>query len=168
MRAHAAEPSAVLPGTTLAVTPLPDSYDALPQTQISLLGAAAKAIHDVSVRGSVSGYHSGRLRAYSQGDGASFVPSAPFVSGETVTVKGSVDTGSRRQSFAFHFVVAREDTIPRPPFGAPLRVPVAEDALPLAAEPAAAGAWSSRPTPPRRPAGTSSRRPTTATAKPAR
>ena len=107
--------SALLPGTSLAVTPLPDSYDALPQTQVSLLGAAPNAIHDVSVRGSVSGYHSGKLRAYSQGDGASFVPSAPFVSGETVTVKGSLDTGSKRQSFAFHFVVGREDPIPRPP-----------------------------------------------------
>ena len=31
--------SAVLPGTSLAVSPLPDSYDASPQTQISLLGA---------------------------------------------------------------------------------------------------------------------------------
>ena len=107
--------SAVLPGTSLAVTPLPDSYDALPQTQVSLLGAPAHAIADVSVRGSESGYHSGKLRPYSQGDGESFVPSAPFVSGETVTVKGILDAGSKRQRFAFHFVVAREDSIPRPP-----------------------------------------------------
>jgi hypothetical protein len=103
--------SAVLPGTSLAVTPLPGSYDALPRTQISMLGAPAGAIADVSVRGSVSGRHSGRLRAYSQGDGASFVPSAPFVAGEAVAVKGSVDG----QPFLFHFVVAHEDVVPHPP-----------------------------------------------------
>src|ERR1700709_2536512 len=60
--------SAVLPGTTLAVTPLPDSYDALPETQISLLGAPASAISRVTVKGSDSGTHVGRLEAYSQGD----------------------------------------------------------------------------------------------------
>jgi len=107
--------SAVLPGTSLAVTPLPDSFDALPRTQISLLGAPPKAIADVKVRGSVTGTHSGRLRAYSQGDGASFVPSAPFVSGETVTVTGSVAVGTKPVRFAFHFVVAREDALPHPP-----------------------------------------------------
>ena len=36
--------SAVLPGTTLSVSPLPDSYDASPHTQISLLGAPPGAI----------------------------------------------------------------------------------------------------------------------------
>ncbi|HXD55775.1 MAG TPA: arylsulfotransferase family protein [Solirubrobacteraceae bacterium] len=106
--------SAVLPGTSLAVTPLPDSFDALPRTQISLLGEPAKAIGHVEVRGSVSGTHSGRLRAYSQGDGASFVPSAPFVSGETVTVTGTLSLGAKPQRFAFHFVVAREDVLPHP------------------------------------------------------
>ena len=44
--------SAVLPGTTLAVSPLPDSYDASTQTQISLLGAPASAIAHVHVSGS--------------------------------------------------------------------------------------------------------------------
>ena len=68
--------SAVLPGTSLAVSPLPDSYDASPHTQISLLGAPASALSAVSVRGSQSGPHPGQLRAYSQGDGASFVPVA--------------------------------------------------------------------------------------------
>ncbi len=36
--------SAVLPGTSVAVTPLPDSYDASAHTQISLLGAPASAL----------------------------------------------------------------------------------------------------------------------------
>src|SRR5580692_9099211 len=79
--------SAILPGTTLAVSPLPDSYVASPATQISLLGAPIGAISDVHVLGSETGPHKGSLRAYSQGDGASFVPSKPFLSGETVTVR---------------------------------------------------------------------------------
>ncbi|HUB72826.1 MAG TPA: arylsulfotransferase family protein [Solirubrobacteraceae bacterium] len=103
--------SAVLPGTNLAVSPVPDSYDASAQTQISLLGAAPGAIADVRVSGSISGSHGGRLDAYSQGDGASFVPAKPFVAGETVTVRGRVKVGAREQPFAFHFVVAHQDPI---------------------------------------------------------
>jgi hypothetical protein len=101
--------SAILPGTTLAVSPLPDSYVASPATQISLLGAPSSAIGDIRVLGSETGPHKGSLRAYSQGDGASFVPSKPFLSGETVTVRGKVHVGSRTQSFAYRFVVAHED-----------------------------------------------------------
>ncbi len=107
--------SAVLPGTSLAVSPLPDSYDALPQTQISLLGVPAGALSHVEVRGSATGSHGGELRAYSQGDGASFVPSIPFLSGETVTVKGRLAANGHTQPFAFHFVVARADTLPHVP-----------------------------------------------------
>ncbi len=36
--------SAVLAGTSIAVSPLPDSYDASPCTQISLLGAPASEL----------------------------------------------------------------------------------------------------------------------------
>jgi hypothetical protein len=107
--------SAVLPGTSLAVTPLPDSYDALARTQVSLLGAPVHALSDIHVSGSLSGGHGGRLRGYSQGDGASFVPSAPFISGETVTVKGKVTVAGHAQPFAFHFTIAREDVLPHPP-----------------------------------------------------
>src|SRR5580693_9695636 len=101
--------SAVLPGTSVAVSPLPGSYAASPDTQISLLGAPVSAIGDISVNGSQTGSHAGRLLAYSQGDGGSFVPAKPFNPGETVTVRGKIDTGSRTQPFAFRFVVARED-----------------------------------------------------------
>jgi hypothetical protein len=104
--------SATLPGTSLNVSPLPDSYDATARTQISLLGAPAQSIADVHVSGSDSGSHSGRLRAYSQGDGASFVPSKPFTQGETVTVRGNVRAGARAQRFTYHFVVARQDVLP--------------------------------------------------------
>jgi hypothetical protein len=103
--------SAVLPGTSLAVSPLPDSYDASPDTQISLLGAPPGALSDVSVSGSQTHKHSGRLETYSQGDGASFVMSKPFHSGETVSVRGKLTIASKTQVFAFHFVVSEPDIL---------------------------------------------------------
>ncbi len=104
--------SATLPGTPLSVAPLPDSYDASAHTQISMLGAPASAISDVGASGSESGGHSGSLRAYSQGDGASFVPSKPFSAGETVTVRGKVRSGAHTRPFSYRFVVATQDALP--------------------------------------------------------
>ena len=104
--------SALLPGTSLAVSPQPDSYDASPETQISLLGVPPQALAKVTVTGSQTGAHAGSLRAYSQGDGASFVPAKPFAPEEVVTVRGELKSGSRAQPFAFHFAVARKDTLP--------------------------------------------------------
>jgi hypothetical protein len=102
--------SALLPGTTVAVSPLPGSYDAPSRTQISMLGAPASAFSRIRVSGSRSGNHDGRLRAFSQGDGASFVPSHPFLAGESVTVRGRVRSGSGERSFVLRFVVAEQDT----------------------------------------------------------
>ncbi len=102
--------SAVLPGTSLAVSPLPDSYSASPATQISLLGVPAGQLSAIHVNGSATGSHTGRLVGYSQGDGGSFVLSKPFASGETVTVRGRLSVNGKTQPFAFHFVVAHEDT----------------------------------------------------------
>jgi hypothetical protein len=107
--------SAVLPGTPIAVSPLPGSYDSSPRTQISLLGAPAGDIGGLRVSGSQSGSHAGRLRGYSQRDGASFLPSRPFRSGETVAVRGTLRSGSRRQRFQFSFVVASPDAVRYPP-----------------------------------------------------
>jgi hypothetical protein len=104
--------SAVLPGTSLAVSPLPGSYAASSRSQVSLLGAPLQAISSVRVSGSRTGSHRGRLRGFSQGDGASFVPSRPFAAGETVTVGGNVKVGSRTQRFAYSFAVARQDVLP--------------------------------------------------------
>jgi hypothetical protein len=104
--------SATLRGTSISVAPLPGSYTASPRTQISLLGAPASAISHVTVKGSHSGVHDGKLRAYSQGDGASFVPSDPFLSGETVTVRGKLRSAGRTRSFGYSFVVATQDALP--------------------------------------------------------
>jgi hypothetical protein len=91
--------SAKLPGSGVEVSPAPGSGTADPSTQISFLGLPAGDLHDVRVVGSVSGPHPGRLEAYSQGDGASFVPDKPFTPGETVKVTVSL---SISYSYSFH------------------------------------------------------------------
>lgn len=98
--------SDLLPGTGVQVNPLPDSLDSPNTTQISFLGASASAISHISVNGSYSHGHAGRLEAYSQGDGASFVPTKPFHPGESVVVRGRVQRGSHSVPFAFNFTVA--------------------------------------------------------------
>lgn len=114
--------SAVLPGTSVAVNPLPSSYDASPRTQISLLGAPASALSGMSASGSSSGSHSGRLTAYPQGDGASFVPSRPFDPGETVTVRGRVrGSNGMTTRFVYRFVVAHQDTLIYKPLAKPAK-----------------------------------------------
>ena len=109
--------SDLLPGTQLRVSPLPDSLDATQHTQISLLGVPGKQLKQVTVSGSATGVHPGRLAAYSQGDGASFLPAAPFQPGETVTVHGQLLAHGRWEPFAFHFAVSVPDPIPHQPPG---------------------------------------------------
>jgi hypothetical protein len=104
--------SAVLAGTGLSVSPLPGTMVAEPSTQISLLGVPAGEISDVSVVGSRSGTHTGRLIAYSQGDGGSFVPLRPFAAGEQVSVHGKLREARTSKSFQYSFTVAHEDPLP--------------------------------------------------------
>ena len=68
------------------LSPAPGTRTAMPQSQISFLGAASGSLSAISVTGSVSGRHSGHLRAYSSAVGASFVPVKDFKAGEHVTV----------------------------------------------------------------------------------
>ncbi len=84
------------------VSPAPGSVTANPHTTISLLGAPASRISRLSVEGSSSGHHGGRLVAFSQGDGASFLPDGTFEPGEHVTVTAQLEGASpRRLSFGF-------------------------------------------------------------------
>ncbi|HEX3510998.1 MAG TPA: arylsulfotransferase family protein [Solirubrobacteraceae bacterium] len=91
--------SAALAGTRADVSPAPGTATANPATEISFLGVRPGAVAAVNVDGSRSGVHPGRLRAYSQGDGVSFVPASPFDAGERVTVAATV--GGRRVTYAF-------------------------------------------------------------------
>ena len=99
----------------VTVSPLPGSRDASPWTQISLLGLPATDLTVTSVAGSRSGAHGGHLQAYSQGDGASFVPSRPFLAGERVTVHARGRVGGAWRSLLDVFAVARPDTISSTP-----------------------------------------------------
>ncbi len=96
--------TAALAGTTLDVSPAPETGTANPHTQVSFRGAPVTDIHDVSVEGSRTGYHHGHLYGYYQGDGGSFVPEKPFDTGEQVHVGAVVGiAGSQRRiSFSFH------------------------------------------------------------------
>ncbi len=104
--------SRALAGGALSVSPAPDSADASYLSQISFLGVHAADIQHLTVVGSHSGAHSGRLAAYSQGDGASFLPSKPFSQGEVVTVRGVLRRGGGSTvPFAWRFTVAEVDSI---------------------------------------------------------
>ncbi len=91
--------SATLAGTSVDVSPAPGTDTANPDTQISFLGVPAGEIRGVSVEGARSGPHSGRLQAYSQGDGGSFVLNTPLDSGEQVAVRAMV--GARQVDYGF-------------------------------------------------------------------
>jgi hypothetical protein len=106
--------SALLDGA-VTVSPLSGSRDATPQTQISFLGVPADELSGVSVSGSRTGAHSGRLAAYSQGDGASFLPSRPFAEGELVTVRAQLHAGGAVQPLFDQFQVAHQDAISSTP-----------------------------------------------------
>jgi hypothetical protein len=107
--------SALQPGG-VTLSPLPGSRDAAPRTQISFLGVPAAEITNVSVTGTSSGKHSGRLDPYSQGDGASFVPSHPFAEGERVKVNAKLHLANGGvQNLFDEFAIAKEDVITSTP-----------------------------------------------------
>ncbi len=99
------EHSARLPGSQVDVSPAPDTGTANPHTQISFLGTSAASLRDISVIGSKSGAHNGRLRRYFQGDGASFIPTEPFDPGERVLVHATIGSGNGGKAVAFGFRV---------------------------------------------------------------
>jgi hypothetical protein len=101
--------SAALAGSRVTVSPEPGSRDASVSTQISILGRPASELSNVAVVGLRSGAHPGRLLAYSQGDGASFVPTQPFTQGETVHVAAELHEGSQTVPFAWSFTAAVQD-----------------------------------------------------------
>ncbi|HEX4467498.1 MAG TPA: arylsulfotransferase family protein, partial [Solirubrobacteraceae bacterium] len=101
--------SSSLAGGLVTVSPEPESRDAAAKTQISFLGVAASQLSSISVHGARSGAHGGHLRAYSQGDGASFVLSHALDYGEQVTVHASVANGASTVPFSWSFTTASRD-----------------------------------------------------------
>jgi hypothetical protein len=104
----------------VTVSPLPGTPDAMPSTQISFLGAPASELHDISVSGSRSGHHAGRLESYTSAPGGSFLPARPFQAGERVTVSAVVGSGETGERISTTFEIAHPYALPRE---RPRRVP---------------------------------------------
>jgi hypothetical protein len=97
----------------VTISPFPGALTAMPRTQISFLGASAGALHSISVVGSSSGRHAGRLRAYSSAVGVSFLPSKPFAPGEHVVVHARLSGArGRSSSLSSSFTVAQPAAVP--------------------------------------------------------
>ena len=62
----------------IAVYPFPGSKYTVPGTQIAFRGLPASSIGAISVVGSKSGAHTGRLVGDSDGQGGSFLPTKAF------------------------------------------------------------------------------------------
>jgi hypothetical protein len=104
--AQAASPNtaSVRPGTAVTVSPAPNTPDASPDTQISILSPSPSRIRSVRVDGSITGVHTGRIRRYTGNRGASFVLQHPLAQGERVAVSIHI---AGRKPIAFSFTVAR-------------------------------------------------------------
>jgi hypothetical protein len=84
------------------VFPSPGTSWNLPGEQITFRGIPASQIGSISVVGSSSGAHAGKIEADSDGDGGSFIPTTPFTAGETVTVTTGLNiVGGTNGSFSF-------------------------------------------------------------------
>jgi hypothetical protein len=84
------------------VFPIPGARFASPQTQITFRGVSAGSIGPVTVTGSKSGVHAGRIAGDSDGGGGSFIPAHSFTAGERVTVTTGLNiAGGSKGSFSF-------------------------------------------------------------------
>jgi hypothetical protein len=133
--AAAALGAAAADAQAVTLSPLNGTPDASPHTQISFLGAPAGEIAGVSVVGSRSGSHSGKLRSYASAAGASFVPKRGFSEGERVTVSAVVGPRGHSARVGTSFTIARLVSYPLPA-GPP----------PPAAKPGATQSFVSEPT----------------------
>jgi hypothetical protein len=75
----------------ISAFPVPGAGTVSTQTQISFRGAPPEALGTIEVMGSRTGAHPGELRPHSDGQGASFVPAAPFRGGEAITVRTGLE-----------------------------------------------------------------------------
>ncbi|MGI8428581.1 MAG: arylsulfotransferase family protein [Solirubrobacteraceae bacterium] len=100
----------------VSVFPIPGARFATPRTQIAFRGVASVRLGRILVRGSRSGTHTGMLEGDSDRQGASFLPAKPFIAGEVVTVRTSLNVrGATNGSFTF-VVATPAGPIPNDPF----------------------------------------------------
>lgn len=108
--AQASAPS--IPWVT--ISPLKGTPDASPTTQISFLGVPASELSKISVRGSRSGGHGGKLVPYAAGAGVSFVPARGFTVGETVTVTATETFQGHAKAIGTTFTIGTFSALPPP------------------------------------------------------
>ena len=95
-------PASLAASPSVNVFPIPGGRAAAPQTQITFRGVSPASIGTVSVTGSRSGAHTGRVLADSDGRGGSFLPDHPFSAGETVTVSTGLNiVGASNGAYSF-------------------------------------------------------------------
>src|SRR5947209_20478126 len=123
------ETNALLPGGVTA-SPSPGARSASPETEISFLGATRAKLGAVTVTGSRSGRHAGRLVAYSSRRGTSFVPATQFDPGERVTVTAP---GINAR---YSFTVLRPAALTSSEQPIPTRTPLATDSFSFSSAPA--------------------------------
>lgn len=87
----------------VAVVPTPGDRYAPARTSITFRGAGSSELAGISVTGSLSGRHAGRLTRIGGGLGEVFTPAHPFAGGETVTVRAPLldVTGVTGAPFSF-------------------------------------------------------------------
>ena len=100
-----ATPAAAQRASVVHVFPIPGSRVAPPRTQITFRGVNALSLRSVTVTGSLSGAHAGTVAGDSDGRGGSFLPSSPFVPGETVTVHAPLNI-ARARNGTYGFTIA--------------------------------------------------------------
>jgi hypothetical protein len=95
--------------------PSPGTHTASARTTISFRGRSMREIGRVVVIGSRSGRHTGVLRAHSDGNGASFIPSKRFDFGESVLVRTALRIrGGHDGDFRFRTATPPGPTLPVP------------------------------------------------------
>ena len=92
---------------TVSISPLNGTPDASPYSQISFLGVPASQIADVTVTGSRTGRHTGKLEAYASAPGASYVLSHQLGQGESVTATAVVGPKGHTSRVQTTFTVLR-------------------------------------------------------------
>ena len=114
--------SSTAASSAVSVFPISGSRVAPPHAQISFRGIAPSQIGVVTVTGSRSQAHAGRLKPHSDGRGGSFVPTKAFTPGETVTVTTGLNIVGGKHG-TFHFTVASPaGRLPNRPFAPSERV----------------------------------------------
>jgi Arylsulfotransferase (ASST) len=124
----------------LHVMPFPGTPDVSPTSQVTFSALAPSELRSVSVVGSRSGRHTGRLVALPDGSGTAFEPDHPFARSEIVRVSAAL-------RYAADGTASGAPRATRVSFSFGVRSPLPDSGAPPAKTPATKPAGSPRPQP---------------------